>query len=151
MSRLGLCDKAWMMEWMDGWMDGLDGCGEQWARDDHWHWHRNRRTAVILLLLLQLVLLFTAVLYSSEGDGPSLVALPACLCEEDIELLIVGTLAAKLPGSCLDDGEILFECVEDLAIADVLLVEDGLVLLSALFKVVLGELTSEGHCGGCGG
>ena len=106
----------------------------------------------MLLLLLSVigVIQCAAVLHSSEGSRASLVAFPACLCEEDIKLLIVDTLAAKLASLCLDGSEVLFKGVEDLTVADVLLAEDGLVLLSALLVVVLGEVTSEGHGGGRG-
>lgn len=88
-----------------------------------------------------------AVLHSSEGSGSSLVAFPARLCEEDIEFLIVDTLGAKFPGLCLDGGEVLLKGVENLTVADVLLAEDRLVLLFALLRVVLSEVTSESH--GC--
>jgi len=86
------------------------------------------------------------MLQTSEGGGTSLVALPASLCEENIKLLVVDTFAAKLPGLCVDDGEILFEDMKDLTVADVLLAEGILVLLSALLIVILGELTCESHC-----
>lgn len=98
------------------------------------------------------------MLQSSEGGGTSLVAFPTSFGEEDIELLVTYTLAAKLLGLCVDDSKVLFEGVEDLTVADMLLTEDALVLLFALLVVVLGELTGEGHglcwcwgCGGCGG
>ena len=128
----------------------LDGWGERWARNDGC----NRRTGTswrwLLLLLLRVVgvVQWAAMVHTSEGGFASLVAFAACLYEEDIEFLIMGTLAVKLSSLCLDDGEILFECVEDLTIADMLLAEDGLVLVSALLVVVLSKLTSESH--GCG-
>jgi hypothetical protein len=94
-----------------------------------------------------LLVLGVGMLKTSEGGGSSLVAFGACLSEESIKLVVVGTLAAEIASLGLDDGEVLFEGMEDLAVVDVLLAEETLVLLSALLVVVLGELTSESH--GC--
>ena len=51
------------------------------------------------------------LLQSSEGGGTSLVAFPTSFREEDIKLLVAYTLAAKLPGLCVDDSKVLFESV----------------------------------------
>jgi hypothetical protein len=86
------------------------------------HWRRcdkfaaTRRLTLWLWLLLLLlsvigVIQCAAVLRSSEGSGSSLVTFPACLCEEDIELLVVDTLVAKLASLCVDGGEVLLKGV----------------------------------------